>query len=202
MSGLSELNVLGQLNGLVAGIVFSCLSISITLGALALAIPGLRTWPPPRTTLWPRPVLAIIGPIFPVGIYAQLPLGMLDWNSFALDSWLRFVPGGALLVWGGFWSLWGIRTLGMHATQGNESELIDRGAYRYCRNPQYVGSIAALFGYALICNSSLALLASGLSALSFIHLPFVEEPWLRERLGPSFDDYCARVPRFLPFSSR
>ena len=186
------------MSGVVAGIVFSCLVISLGLGLLAIAIPDLRTWPPPRTTPWPRPVLAIIGPLFPIGVFGLLPLGVLDWNSFVLDPWVRFVPGGVLFIWGGFWSLWGYRTLGVHVSQGNESELIDRGAYRYCRNPQYTGSIASLLGYALICNSSLALIASGLSSVAFTLLPFAEEPWLRERLGADYQTYCGRVPRFLP----
>ena len=135
-------------------------------------------------------------------MFGQLPLGVLDWNSFVLDHWARFVAGGVLFVWGGFWALWGYRTLGAHVSQGHESELIDTGAYRYCRNPQYVGSIASLAGYALICNSSLTLIAAALSAVAFIRLPFAEEPWLRERLGVAYEAYCARVPRFVPSRNR
>ena len=45
----------------VAGVVFTCLAISIGFGLLSIARPELSTWPPPRTTPWPRPVLAING---------------------------------------------------------------------------------------------------------------------------------------------
>ncbi len=189
------------MTGVVAGIVFTCLAISIGCGLLSIVRPDLRTWPPPSTTPWPRPLLAILGPLFPIGVFGQFLLGVLDWNSFVLDHGARFVAGGVLFVWGGFWALWGYRTLGVYASQGNDSELIDGGAYRYCRNPQYIGSIAVLAGYALICNSSLTLIASGLAAIVFTHTPYAEEPWLRERLGADYDDYCARVPRFLPSRS-
>ncbi len=33
-------------------------------------------------------------------------------------------------------------------------------------------------------------------------MPFAEEPWLRERLGPRFEDYAADAPRFLPAMER
>lgn len=131
-------------------------------------------------------------------MFGQLLLGVLDWNSFALDHPVRFVAGGLLFVWGGFWALWEFRTLGVHVSQGHESDPIDTGAYRYCRNPQYIGSIAGFAGYALICNSSLTLFASGLAAVAFILMPFAEEPWLLKRLGAAYEDYCARVLRFLP----
>ena len=171
----------------------------MSIGCMLLSIvrPDLRTWPPPSTTPWPRPLLAILGPILPIGVFGQLPLGDLDWNSFVLGPWARLIAGGVLFGWGGFWALWGHRTFGLDVSLGGESGLIDTGAYWYCRNPQYVGSIAAFTGYALICNSSLALIASGLAAVTFTLLPFAEEPWLRERLGAVYEDYCDRVPRFL-----
>jgi len=182
----------------VAGIVFASLAISIGCMLLSIVRPDLRTWPPPKSTPWPRPLLAIVGPLFPIGVFGQLLLGVLDWNTFVLDHWGRFVAGGLLFAWGGFWALWGFRTLGVQVSQGQEGDLIDTGAYRYCRNPQYIGSIAGFTGYALICNSSLTLIASGLAAVAFTLMPFAEEPWLLERLGAAYDDYCARVPRFIP----
>ncbi len=84
----------------VAGIVFTCLAISTGFELLSIVRPELSTWPPPRTSPWPRPVLAIVDPLFPIAVFGQLPLGVLDWNSFVLDHWARFVVGGALFGWG------------------------------------------------------------------------------------------------------
>jgi limonene-1,2-epoxide hydrolase len=33
-------------------------------------------------------------------------------------------------------------------------------------------------------------------------MPFAEEPWLREGLGTAYEDYCTRVPRFIPSFAR
>ena len=185
------------MTGVVAGSVFTCLSISIGCMLLSIVRPDLRTWPPPNATPWPRPLLAIVGRLFPIGLLGLLLLGVLDWNRFALDSWVRLL-GGAMFLCGGFFALWGYRTLGVHVSSGREGELIDTGAYHYCRNPQYIGSIVSAAGYALLCNSSDTLIASGLAAVNFTLVPFAEEPWLRERLGAAYEAYCARVPRFLP----
>ena len=121
---------------------------------------------------------------------------------FVLEPWVRLV-GGVLFAVGGFWALWGYLTLGTHLSLGNAGDLVDTGAYRHCRNPQYIGTIAVGVGYGLICNSTLTLVGSGITSVTFILMPFAEEPWLRAGLGAAYEAYCARVPRFLPsFSGR
>ena len=101
----------------VAGIVFTCLAISIGFGLLSIVRPELSTWPPPRTSPWPRPVLVFVGPLFPIAVFGQLPLGILDWNSFVLDHWARFVAGGALIVWAS------------RTTQSRDREKLQLGQY-------------------------------------------------------------------------
>ena len=128
-------------------------------------------------------------------------LGLLDWNSFIFDDWIRFVIGGFFLVGGLAFAFWGVRTLSVHTSLGLGGELIESGPYRYSRNPQYVGDIAALFGYALICNSGLTLVATAIGIIWFILAPFTEEPWLRKQFGVWFDEYATRVPRFISWRS-
>jgi protein-S-isoprenylcysteine O-methyltransferase Ste14 len=181
----------------IAGFDFTLLTISIGAMWLSIARPDLRTWPRPKTTPWPPTLLAIVGGAFPASLLGLLLLGVIDWDRFVLAPWARFV-GVALVGVGGFWALWGYRTLGVHLSQGHPGDLIDTGAYRHCRNPQYIGAIAGAVGYALICNSALALVAAALASVAFILMPFAEEPWLREGLGATYEAYCARVPRFLP----
>jgi len=50
-------------------------------------------------------------------------------------------------------ALWAIAALGIAPTSGDESMLVYRGPYRFSRNPQYVGFIAALIGWALLTNA-------------------------------------------------
>ena len=183
--------------GFIAGLVFALLTISLGGMGLSIVRPDLRMWPPPRTTSWPKWLLAIHSRVGQIGLLGLPLLGVLDWNSLMLEPWGRLV-GGVLFIIGGFWGFWGYRTLGLHLSLGNEGDLVDTGAYRHCRNPQYIGTIASGIGYALLCNSTLALVASGLVAVTFILMPFAEEPWLRDGLGDAYGAYCARVPRFLP----
>jgi len=85
-----------------------------------------------------------------------------------------------------------------------EDELIDRGVYRWSRNPQYVGyglflggvSLAALSVWAFVLTLSFAL---------FIHcyIVSVEEPHLRAAFGRDYESYLRRTARyFRPPSGR
>ena len=179
--------------------VVSSLSLSNALLVWSILRPELRFWPPPdsssRRYRYTR-FNSVLGPLTVIAVFA---LGVLDWNRGPLDhlSWPRFVLGGVFFSAGGALALWGYLGLGVRASQGLHHGLVASGAYRFSRNPQYVGTIVCLLGYALTCNSALTFLAWVLWSAWFIMAPFAEEPWLREKLGPSFDDYVARVPRFL-----
>ena len=72
------------------------------------------------------------------------------------------------------------------------------GPYAITRNPQYVGAVPAYLGVAIGTNSLLALIAGALMIAGLIANIFAEESWMRDRFGKEYDDYCRRVPRFLP----
>ena len=81
--------------------------------------------------------------------------------------------------------------------RGSEATSSPAGLYRFSRNPQYVGAIPALLGYAIMCNSLLGLIAALLVSGWLAHVPFAEEPWCREHLGAAYEEYAAKVPRFV-----
>jgi protein-S-isoprenylcysteine O-methyltransferase Ste14 len=161
---------------------------------LTLAAPRLRIWPPPERRSWQYrytwglAILSLIG---------LVTLGILDWNRFWFGHWIRFVVGGVLVTGGLAFACWGLRSLGIHQSLGLEGRLVTTGAYGYSRNPEYVGDIACLLGFALVCNSGLTFIAAGVGILWFLLAPVVEEPWLRERFGSDYEAYLRRVPRFL-----
>ncbi len=130
------------------------------------------------------------------GLLGVVALGPVDFNSFAFHHWARFLVGGVLMACGLF-ALWGYLALGVHASQGLGGEIVTTGPYRYSRNPQYVGTIPALLGYAIICNSVLAFVAALLVSGWFLLVPFAEESWCREHLGAAYEEYSKRAPRFL-----
>lgn len=56
----------------------------------------------------------------------------------------------------------------------------------------------AIVGGWMILTSSPSVLIVGLAAiLVLIVAPFAEEPWLNKQYGSGFEDYAARVRRFL-----
>jgi protein-S-isoprenylcysteine O-methyltransferase Ste14 len=76
--------------------------------------------------------------------------------------------------------------------------LVERGLYRYTRNPMYVGVVGAVAGEALLFHSvSLAVYAAVLLAGFHLRVVFYEERVLRKTFGGLYDDYCRRVPRWL-----
>jgi len=177
--------------------VIASLLIYDLLLIVSIAKPELRFWPPPDRPSWRYELMRIAGVLGPLSIAGVLVLGVLDWDSFSWRHWSRFVVGGLLFASGGTFALWGFCGLGVRASQGLGGPLLAFGAYRYSRNPQYVGAVAGLFGYSLICNSALALIAWTLWSSWYLLAPFAEEPWLRERLGAPYGEYASKVRRFI-----
>jgi protein-S-isoprenylcysteine O-methyltransferase Ste14 len=119
----------------------------------SIATLQVRFWPPPQRPSWRRTVMRVVGPLGPLSVVGILVLGVLDADSFVWRHWSRLVGAGVLFLSGGAFALWGFFGLGVTASQGFGGPLLVSGAYRYSRNPQYVGTVAGLLGYGLLCNS-------------------------------------------------
>ena len=83
------------------------------------------------------------------------------------------------------------------------SSLVTSGPFAMCRNPLYVGSFLISLGYLIMCNRPVVL-AIGVVLFWILHGAAVayEEGLLREKFGEEFEDYCCKVPRFIPRLSR
>jgi protein-S-isoprenylcysteine O-methyltransferase Ste14 len=150
----------------------SAVFLVIAPGTLAVYVPWTFThWrtAPPLLGFFP---LRILGGLM---IAAGLPV--------LLDSFARFA----------------IQGLGTPAPVAPPQHLVVTGLYRYVRNPMYVAVLSLVFGQALLFGS-LPLLEYGLAVwLGFFAFVLVyEEPTLRGKFGEEYDDYCARVPRWIP----
>jgi len=78
--------------------------------------------------------------------------------------------------------------------------LVTSGLYRFTRNPMYVGVISMIVGQALWFGSGAVLIYAAVIALAFhIRVVRVEEPRLTKLFGAAYADYCAYVPRWLPY---
>ncbi len=78
-------------------------------------------------------------------------------------------------------------------------ELVSGGFFAHCRNPLYVGNLLVLLGLFVIWNSPLAyLVAVPFFLVAYSAIVAAEENFLRGKFGEPFDEYCARVPRWIP----
>jgi protein-S-isoprenylcysteine O-methyltransferase Ste14 len=76
--------------------------------------------------------------------------------------------------------------------------LLTDGIYGKTRNPRYIEFLLFLLAYVAFANhvGTWLLWLASFPALHLVVL--LEEKELRERFGAEYDDYCRRVPRYLP----
>ena len=160
----------------------------------SILFPARRIWPPDKPSSWKYYSMWFL---FDISTIAIIILGILDWGSLALPSWIRIVFGVPLSVGGIGLALWSISILGLSSTYGSEGPLVLLGPYRFSRNPQYLGFIVALIGWAVVTSSRATILAALIFIVPMILIPFAEEPWLLQRHRSEYEDYMRKVPRFV-----
>ncbi len=115
-----------------------------------------------------------------------------------------FHPVGLLpLAAGLLLLLWCVRDFyvagkGTLAPWSPPKHLVTTGLYRYSRNPMYVAVSTMLLGWSLSFMSwSIAIYAACVFVAFHLRVVFGEEPWLARTHGERWDEYRARVPRWL-----
>ena len=139
-------------------------------------------------------VMALLGlPHFPVAVLSRrfLPAG----------AW-TFRSGAALTACGLLFSLWARHSLGQNwsvtVTVKEGHELVTSGPYALVRHPLYTGLLLALSGCALAVGEWRGLLAVALTFVVLWPKLRLEEKWMREQFGESYEVYSQRVARLVP----
>jgi protein-S-isoprenylcysteine O-methyltransferase Ste14 len=99
------------------------------------------------------------------------------------------------------WCVWDFATFGRGTPAPIDApkQLVSRGLYRYTRNPMYVGVLTVILGWALMFRAPfLVLYALVVGGCFQVFIIFYEEPHLRREFGSGYDEYCARIGRWLP----
>jgi protein-S-isoprenylcysteine O-methyltransferase Ste14 len=138
-------------------------------GTVTIAVPAVILW------LWgadAAPGTAILG-----AVVVAVGVGLVAWTIRLFDT----IGRGTLAPW------------------DPTSELVVSGPYRYVRNPMITGVATILAGEALFFRSwGIAIELAFFVVVNAVYFPLVEEPGLRRRFGAAYEEYCARVPRWLP----
>ena len=135
-----------------------------------------------------------------VGVYVPLFLA----RGRAPASGPVFLLALALLVAGGViyaWCVWNLAVFGRGTPAPIDApkKLVVRGLYRYTRNPIYVGVLTVLLGWvAMFRELNLLIYAFCVGICFHLFVVLYEERHLELQFGAEYDDYCARVGRWLP----
>jgi protein-S-isoprenylcysteine O-methyltransferase Ste14 len=156
------------------------------------------------TALWAKSLLnaALFFAVFMMAMPA-LAAWLLP-GRLPLPSGLR-VGGGGVLFAGGV-AVW-IACLDRFSRHGRGTpfpldapqQLVTSGPFGVIRNPIIAAELAVVWGEALYLGVlGVFLYAALLTAAGHLVVVAIEEPELRERFGPTYDEYCRRVPRWWP----
>jgi protein-S-isoprenylcysteine O-methyltransferase Ste14 len=126
----------------------------------------------------------------------------LRWPVRLLPQPTGLYAGLAVASIGFLFMGWGHRrftTLGVSVkTMLPASQLVTKGAYRFSRNPMYVGFVSILAGAGLAAGSVPMLLSA---IPMFLYLDWYviphEERYLARAFGEDYKAYCKRVRRWL-----
>jgi protein-S-isoprenylcysteine O-methyltransferase Ste14 len=104
------------------------------------------------------------------------------------------------------WLLWMFHALGRNLTDTvvtrRDATFVDRGPYRFVRNPMYTGVLMLGASFGLSTGTWVTpLLAAAVFALMAVRTR-TEEKYLIERFGDRYRDYMSRVGRFIPKMTR
>lgn len=178
------------------------LPVLIVSSLSALALAGLLSWNlyRPSFGFWPAASgwehnLAF--GLFRVFCGGTVVFAVLEIMVHGTGHWARYAVGLPITAISFGFTLWGYKFLGLDNTYCESDGLVTGGMYAYSRNPQYVTSVLATVGLAIVAGSWVTLgLAGGLFCLYFLFV-LNEERWLAEGYGQAFLRYMADTPRFV-----
>ena len=131
--------------------------------------------------------------------YWLLPRGTRpDLRGAGAAGWLLIAAGIALYFACAFWGF-ALRGKGTPLPIDPPKRLVVEGPYGLVRNPMYWSVASVMLGEAAVFHSvALAELAFAFFAGVNVFVLLYEEPVLRRKFGAEYEEYCRRVPRWLP----
>jgi protein-S-isoprenylcysteine O-methyltransferase Ste14 len=117
------------------------------------------------------------------------------------------IVAGLLLLLLEGWIFWKVehdlgtsRLIGRAELSGG-GEVANNGIYARIRHPRYIGSLIAILGACLLAGTPVMWIVAAVWCLLTLVAIMFEERELRVRFGAVYEEYCRRVPRFVPLLS-
>lgn len=149
---------------------------------------------PPGDILAPSPLLTLVAFLAGVGIDQVVPVGLLP-GPWTLLVGLPLVVGGGLLFSGAIWTM---RAHGKSPAHSDEPPvLITEGAFRYSRNPIYVGHSLVHVGGSVLINSVWPIVTLVPLLWYLRRVVRREEARLQALFGQEYERYREDVRRWL-----
>ena len=131
--------------------------------------------------------------------YGILPRGLRpDLRGAGAAGWLLIAGGIALYFACAFWGF-AVRGKGTPLPLDPPKRLVVVGPYKVVRNPMYWSVDFVILGEAAVFHS-VALLDLAVVFFVCVNLfvLFFEQPALRDKFGAEYEEYCRRVPGWVP----
>jgi len=132
----------------------------------------------------------------------RLPLPLLN-ERFLPRGTRTFWSGAAMTACGLLFSVWARRRLGSNWSQAvalkEGHELITSGPYALVRHPIYAGLALGILGSAVARGEWRGLVAAALVFAALWSKLRLEEKWMRERFGASYEAYSRKVAALVPY---
>jgi protein-S-isoprenylcysteine O-methyltransferase Ste14 len=164
-----------------------------------------------QTLSWKSPLVVFARSLFWTIVFPGTVAGYIPWRFFGFRmtgvSGLAAIAGLVLFSFGICLLLLSIvefarRGKGTLSPIDPPDQLVVTGAYRWVRNPMYVGVMSVLVGEALISSElSLAVYAGAFFVLANLFIIGYEEPTLERLFGASYVEYKRKVRRWVPRTS-
>lgn len=190
---------MSNLSPIVPSIAFLISLISIVsiivLSIASIFLKPLTFFPPPFPQSWQSKVF--LG-LFRGFLYPLIVLSVLSFLSLETPLHLfKIVLGSGFLLTGLGLAFHITFKMGWRNAFGDKGGLVTSGWFRYSRNPVYVATWVAIFGWAILVPDWKTWILLILWASLYLFAPYFEEQWLEAQYGDAYEEYKNAVPRFL-----
>lgn len=143
--------------------------------------------------------VTVLVPAWIAGRYGIVPSLGVSRGGLILQGGGLVVLAVGLLLFGSSLRRFASEGHGTLAPWDPPRRLVVRGPYRFVRNPMISGVVFVLAGEGMLLASiPHAVWAAICVVLNLVYVPLVEEPFLLDRFGEAYREYCRHVPRLVP----